>query len=72
MNLWKKKFACQQPLTPERRRIVAVSGGVASLGGVSATLAHGHPYAHTAIIVLMLAGLVYAGTLLGRIKCSGN
>lgn len=71
MNLWKKKFACQ-PMTPERRRVVAVSGGVASLGGVSATLAHGHPYAHIAIIIVMLAGLIYAGTLLARSKCSGN
>lgn len=72
MHLWKKRFGCQQPMTPERRRVVAISGGVASLGGVSATLAHGHPYAHLAIIAIMLAGLVYVGTLLARSKCRGN
>lgn len=70
MKGWKEKFACRQPMTPERRKAVVVSGGVAALGGISDTLAYGHPYAHVAIIVIMLVGLVYAGSLLAR--SSGN
>lgn len=61
-----------RPLSPQRRKIVAMAGAIASMAGLGPTLAYNHPYLRMTIIGFTAVGLVYVISQMVKLKRAGN
>lgn len=59
-------------MSPRRRRVVVMAGGVAAVGGTIPVLTHGHPYTADCILGGMIVALIYIVREMFKLKRTGD